>query len=124
MCRTMTDSTNTADAVYDQLLRTLAPLRQEHLLQFWTELSSAQRDRLQSQIWQIDFHQIAELVRGGHGGDDWAALARRAEPHSAVRLDGTGSDVSSGEAIAAGQRALKNGEVGAILVAGGQGTRL
>ena len=55
---------------------------------------------------------------------DFAALAARAEPPPAFRLGGSGNRVTATDACAAATAALTRGEVGAILVAGGQGTRL
>jgi UDP-N-acetylglucosamine/UDP-N-acetylgalactosamine diphosphorylase len=87
-------------------------------------LSEPQRGRLAEQIASIDFAQIERLIHGAAKQDNWAALAQRAQPPVAFRLDGSGNRFSTEEARAAGEAALKRGEIGAILVAGGQGTRM
>lgn len=100
------------------------PQSQRHLLRFWDQLSEAQRERLAAQISSIDFAWIERLVHGATKQDNWAALAQRAEPPEAFRLDGEGNKFSLDEARAAGEAALKRGAIGALLVAGGQGTRM
>ena len=69
-----------------QLFAKLEPFGQEHLLQFWDELDSAERTRLADQIDGIDLEQIAALFAGDVDQPDWAALSRQAAPTPAVRL--------------------------------------
>ena len=97
---------------------------QQHLLRFWNELSDADQQTLAGEIEPIDFDQIARLHAGELAGEDWAALAGRAEPPPAFRLDARGNRFTAAEARSRGMQALQAGEVGAVLVAGGQGTRL
>ena len=108
----------------DELQSHLEPFGQDHVLRFWDELGEVQRGQLARQIAELDLAELADLV-GGAGSDiDFAALAASAEPPPAVRADGSGADWSTEQARQRGQDALRRGEVGAILVAGGQGTRL
>lgn len=108
----------------------LAPFGQEHVLQFWPQLNSEQQSALARQIQSIDLGLIEELCRGTNQSHDWAALARQAEPPQAMRLAERRSGVKSSlgmtanEARQRGIEALHAGEVGVLLVAGGQGTRL
>jgi UDP-N-acetylglucosamine/UDP-N-acetylgalactosamine diphosphorylase len=99
---------------------------QHHLLTFWNELSPAERDALIEQIRGIDFAELSRLLAGQEAATDWGALARKAEPPPAFRLSDTGGkrQFSADEARSRGTEALAAGRVGAILVAGGQGTRL
>ncbi|MEX0819219.1 MAG: UDPGP type 1 family protein, partial [Pirellulaceae bacterium] len=66
----------------------------------------------------------AQLVQGEDEAPDWAALAARAEPPRAIRLNSADNEFSPEEALANGEAALRDGQLGLILVAGGQGTRL
>ncbi len=97
---------------------------QSHLLRFESQLTADQLEHLHQQLAQIDFAQLQRLVESQDESVDWAALAHRAVPPPAVRLDRQHPDFSSQEAIEAGRQALAAGRVGLILVAGGQGTRL
>ncbi|MCA9238677.1 MAG: UDPGP type 1 family protein [Planctomycetales bacterium] len=103
---------------------------QQHLLQFWEELPDEGRQRLARQIEQVDFTQIADLHAGDAEQPDWAQLARSAEPPPAVRLadrqtgGAGGLGIGPDAARERGEAALAAGEVGVLLVAGGQGSRL
>jgi UDP-N-acetylglucosamine/UDP-N-acetylgalactosamine diphosphorylase len=102
----------------------LAPFGQQHLLAFWDELTEDQRSGLAEQIAHVDFAAIAELAGQQHQTVDFASLAARAEPPPAFRLGARDNRFKIEEARAAAMAAFSRGEVGAILVAGGQGTRL
>lgn len=95
---------------------------QRHLLAHWTKLSAAERESLEEQIRAVDFDQLAKLRTGESKAVDWSQAAARAKSPPAVRLHEAAQHAK--EAIAAGERALAAGQVGAVLVAGGQGTRL
>lgn len=103
---------------------------QEHLLAFWEELSAAEQANLAAQIEAVDLELIASLFRGEVDQPNWAELARRAEPPSAVRLtdreSGSGGDlgITDAQAQQRGSEALAAGQVGVLLTAGGQGSRL
>jgi len=102
----------------------LTPYGQQHLLTFWDELTPAERDALAAQIQQIDFAEIARLRSLADQQTDWLALARRAESPPAFRRSHGGESISASAARARGDEALARGQLGSILVAGGQGTRL
>jgi UDP-N-acetylglucosamine/UDP-N-acetylgalactosamine diphosphorylase len=116
----------------DQLRQMLRPVGQEHLVKFWDELDAAERRQLAGQIAEIDFDALTKLRRqyGGLAREStsdetpWATLAQRAEAPPAVRLDGSGLPCSTEEARQRGEEALRAGQIGMILVAGGLGTRL
>ena len=97
---------------------------QAHLVTALEALGEPANSHLRGQIENIDLGQLAELVSGQEGGQDWSALAARATCPPAFRLEGHGARFSPSEAIARGEQALREGKIGAILVAGGQGTRL
>lgn len=106
-------------------LRThLAGHDQSHLLQFWEHLSAAEQQRLHEQLTAIDFEHLASLVAGQADAVDFAALAARSTTPPAVDADGAGAAWTHAEAEGKGRQALAAGHVGAVIVAGGQGTRL
>lgn len=102
----------------------LAQYGQEHLLQFEARLDPVSRQRLHQQLAQIDWPQLQQLTNQQDASIDWSSVAARAVPPPAVRLDRQHPTISSSQARAAGESALRAGRVGLILVAGGQGTRL
>lgn len=96
---------------------------QRHLLAFWDTLTADEKRRLVAEIEQIDFELIKRLHQRGPAGEDWAALAKRAHAPPAFRLEGK-NEFTPQQGRQRGEEALRAGHVGAILVAGGQGTRL
>lgn len=116
----------------EALLESLRPVGQEHLLAFWDRLTPDERRELAQQIAEINLNDLRRLREHYGAGlkaadaevSPWAALAERAESPPAVRLDGSGLPCPLAEARARGEAALRAGEVGMILVAGGLGTRL
>ena len=100
---------------------------QGHLLRFWDDLDDAARSRFGEQLAELDLSAATRLYRekvdAAGGAGDPAALARSAgPPASVVRLTDAAADRAA--AVAVGEDLLRAGGVGAILVAGGQGTRL
>ncbi|MEO0531679.1 MAG: UTP--glucose-1-phosphate uridylyltransferase [Planctomycetota bacterium] len=113
-----------------ELAERLAAHGQEHVVQYWDELSADQQQALAVQIEAIDLEEIAALYAGDVDQPDWHEVARRAEPPVAMRLadreagQGGGLGVTPMDAKATGKAALDAGKVGVLLVAGGQGSRL
>lgn len=97
---------------------------QENVLQFWDELDETQRSQLASQLSELDLKQLTTLVAGQDEKQDFAAIAAAAQSPPSVRADGSGANWSVEEARQRGEAALRAGQVGAVIVAGGQGTRL
>ncbi len=102
----------------------LAPFDQTHLLQFWNELTAAERLLLAAQIREIDFELVRSLHSSNQCGIDWGDLAARAEAPPAITLSDCADRSSYQAAIEIGSEALSAGNVAMILVAGGQGSRL
>jgi UDP-N-acetylglucosamine/UDP-N-acetylgalactosamine diphosphorylase len=101
----------------------LARHGQQHLLAFWDALDEPARQALCRQIRALDLDLVERLYRGRDRQDDVRALAARAGPPPAFRLSGA-NRFAPPEARRRGSQALAAGQIGAILVAGGQGTRL
>lgn len=99
---------------------------QAHVFRFWDTLDANQRAALLEQLASIDLPMIEQLWsnRAEGGKQDWGAIARKAVPPPAYRSQQQEGGISRTEAIAAGENCLRKGEVGMILVAGGQGSRL
>ncbi len=108
----------------ESLQQKLKQHSQQHVLQFWDQLNSQQRSDLVDQVNDIDLALIDQLIAGEDQKPDFAAMAAAASPPPAVKSDGTGASWTVQQAHQRGEQALRDGEVGAVLVAGGQGTRL
>lgn len=98
------------------LTETLARYDQQHLTFGWERLTTAERDAIVGQLRGIDFATLCVL----HAECDKAAAALPARE----RISPIPIQASSADAKAAGETALRNGEVAVLLVAGGQGSRL
>ena len=106
------------------LLRTARSSGQEHVFRFWEKLSDSSRQRLLQQVAMIDFKLLQRLeqhlVRANHAGRE-AEL----EPAAMISLrEQREQPERCREMIACGEELLRRGRVAALLVAGGQGSRL
>jgi len=100
-------------------LKGLAEARgQGHVFRFWEEIDAAGRARLLDDVESIDFDEVDRLI----SGELVARIpdTRGASPAMVDRLDGA----EAARMARAGMRAISAGEVGALLLAGGQGSRL
>lgn len=84
---------------------------QEHVLNFWDELTDEQQRELEQQLTNIDFELLGKL-QTQNGKNDVEQLA----PSPVVTLDESQRQK--------GIEAIENGELAVLTVAGGQGTRL
>jgi UDP-N-acetylglucosamine/UDP-N-acetylgalactosamine diphosphorylase len=108
-----------------ELKSKLAAVGQEQVLRFSDGLIDAGRRRLLGQLEALDLDYITELVRTQVRQKAAVALPRRIEPVSAYpRVPDAGRRQYYAQAEQRGRELLRQGKVGAFLVAGGQGTRL
>lgn len=103
----------------DELRRKLQQHRQEHVLAWWDRLNDNERRGLIDQLLGIDLDRLAQLYAE-------RAHTYRAPDSSWIKpLDIVPADAPDNPAMrAAGEEALRRGEVAALVVAGGQGSRL
>ena len=102
----------------------LAQYGQEHLVAFWDRLDARGRAALTADLESIDFAQVAALYARRDAVQDVRSLAARAVSPPSCRYGQGGLGIARAEAVEAGRAVLRAGQVAAILVAGGQGTRL
>lgn len=105
------------------LRRRFAEYGQEHVFRFWERLDVEARRRLADQAQQID---LAALARNREATRELLTPgSRRLEAATIERLpEHGGSERAHRRARARGEALLAEGVVGALVVAGGQGTRL
>ena len=104
---------------YEQAKTLLEKNGQEQVLRFWKKLSKAEQTALLAQIETIDFK---ELKRCASMLTATAAAAKKGKPTAPKVAELKGAALK--KATAAGEKELKAGHVGVLLVAGGQGSRL
>ena len=94
---------------------TLKKHGQEHLLRYYDELSSEEQRELLRQIGEIDWDMLKSLTEDG---------APRGEVSPIEGLTLAQIAARKGQYEEVGKRTVKAGKVAAVLLAGGQGTRL
>ena len=116
----------TAKANFENAKKLLKRHHQGHLLAFWGQLNPAQRQNLAAQIQGLDFSKI----------DDWVANYVKKTAHFRLPADFEAAPFYGREpadveqehkyvqARQLGKELISAGKVGALVVAGGQGTRL
>ena len=109
-----------------ELAARLKSFGQHHLLGFWDELDEAGRARLARQIAAIDLELDGRAVwsHGGRSGLGGARAAGRAAAGDSARRSRSADASRPHEARDRGAQALAAGEIGVLLTAGGQGSRL
>jgi len=112
--------------MYEDIKKTLKKHRQSHLLAFWDQLDTTQRQHLLSQISRLDLATIDSWVTDyvkkpaseAISGDILPAPYYSAEPSDNEQKQ------KYSEAVKLGRDLIRQGKVAAFVVAGGQGTRL
>jgi UDP-N-acetylglucosamine/UDP-N-acetylgalactosamine diphosphorylase len=107
----------------EQLRGRYAALGQDHVFRFWDRLDGAGRARLAAQARRIDLGALREHSR--RALELQAPGVRRLSPPEVEQLPERGGDAARrAEGRRRGEALLRAGEVGIVVVAGGQGTRL
>lgn len=102
---------------YEQAAAKLAGAGQEHVLKYYEELRKEQKEQLLGQIEVTDFSPLASLEGGKHENVRGAITPLGVMQLSQIRE-------REAEFREIGLDAIKKGKVGAVLLAGGMGTRL
>ena len=104
---------------YAEAEKMLKKCGQEHVLAYWKKLGKGEREALLAQIAKIDPKSLKycqeALVKGAEVPDSSKGKAPKVAVLKGRKL---------AEAVAAGEKELRAGRVAALLVAGGQGSRL
>lgn len=102
---------------FEQAKTVLKERDQEQLLRFYDQLSEKEQEELLGQIASLDLGLLDLL-----GQENASTEKGKLEPLGAVTVEEI--ETKKDEYFEAGVKALKNKKVGAVLLAGGQGTRL
>lgn len=108
---------------FEAALQAASAHGQGHIFRFWETLSEGERLELLAQAEQIDFALMRRLAEQWIFNPPAAEHFARIEP--VPMIPGQWRDCPEhAEALASGEAAMRAGQVGIFLVAGGQGTRL
>ncbi|HSQ54392.1 MAG TPA: UTP--glucose-1-phosphate uridylyltransferase, partial [Gemmata sp.] len=99
------------------LLDRLRATGQEHVLYRWEELAPFRREEFAAELAAIDFAELKTLVSQARESSP-APVANAIDPLPVEPAEATSSQRGAGE------DALRSGHVAALIVAGGQGSRL
>jgi UDP-N-acetylglucosamine/UDP-N-acetylgalactosamine diphosphorylase len=106
---------------YDEAKHTLEQNGQEHVLRFWNQLNEQEHEALLEQLAALDFDSIARMKTMLAARDE-DGLPFDPSTKPAPVVEPTDADVTQYRPL--GEEQLRAGQVGVILVAGGQGSRL
>lgn len=108
--------------VSQDLWELLSEHGQQHLVDFWDQLNSTQQQQLESQLRAIDLPQINSLYQQATKVESVAIDWSQVQQPPVKRL---AHEASNRQAVVErGVEALRANQVGVVLVAGGQGSRL
>ncbi|KAF9245838.1 nucleotide-diphospho-sugar transferase [Melanogaster broomeanus] len=102
---------------------------QDHLFTFWSKLTDPERESLARQLENIDVQRVNRIYKKATSSEKDASDPNRvAEPIEPLPVEACEAVVSdparAKEWRQIGLQAVANGQVGVLLMAGGQGTRL
>lgn len=104
-----------------EVKKILSKYNQEHLIQFYSELTEKQKSDLLNQILKIDFEEILNLYE--ESKLEVLNSTENIEPLDySIKADFTKSEKK--QLTSLGIKAIKSGKVGVITLAGGQGSRI
>ena len=115
-----------AQKIYEDIKKLLTEHHQSHLLAFWDQLNTTQRQDLLAQIQELDFEKIEYWVANCIMKSSSAAISTDLVPASFYSSEPAGLQQHHkyAGAVELGKELIKQGKVAAFVVAGGQGTRL
>jgi len=112
----------------ENLVKMLAPTGQEHLAQFWDELSDEEQQVLYNEIAQTDLQEIEAFYQKVHVEMQETTLELDSSMQPVPKNSKGSFSNSTAEQLKnyelEGLRAISEGQVACLLMAGGQGTRL
>jgi len=110
----------------ENIKKLLKKHNQTHLLVFWEQLNAAQKQNFLSQIEQLDFEKIDDWVTNFVKKSPSAKIMDDFAPALSYKPEPTNTDQQRNysQAKELGKKLTGEGKVAALVVAGGQGTRL
>ena len=110
---------------YRQVQKTLRKHLQEHVLGFWDQLDDKQQEGLLGELEYLDFAELDGLIASHVLARPDKSVPEDISPAPFFpRRAAAGQEEFYAQAQKLGRRAIRQGKVAALTVAGGQGTRL
>ena len=107
---------------YDTVIKELYTHNQDHVFEYWDELSEKEKKLLLDDLSSVDVSQLESLFTAARS-EAAAPLTYAPAAYTAVPRTPEENELYS-QARRMGEEHIRNGKVAAFLVAGGQGTRL
>lgn len=112
----------------DNLRKRYEAAGQGHLFTFWDDLSDSERDALRAQLEALDIERVNRIYKKAVSSERESAENSGKDVIEPLPEDAAGSVIGLPEKERewreTGLQAIARGEVGVLLMAGGQGTRL
>ena len=110
------------DTELQNKIEELYRLEQGHIFRFWEELEPGQKNQLLDQIKRLNIQTLKQLLDLGEGKTKPVTDFFHLEPADVLSLKKRKNRDQAVRTL--GEEALRNGEIAAFVVAGGQGSRL
>ena len=108
-----------------RLLETAKNAGQAHIFRWWDELDTAQKGALLAQAKSIDFALLNRLISSLLHDEPFSRKGGKLEPAEVIGIPGTEEEKrAERRARERGEQLLREGKVCALVVAGGQATRM
>ncbi len=102
---------------YEEAVKKCRDAGQEHVLKYYEELTKEEKEALLTQIGETDF-TVTEMIK------DKEAATRKGKIEPLTCLQLAQIEQEKEQFLKTGTQAIREGKVGAVLLAGGMGTRL
>lgn len=98
---------------------------QEHVFQWWEELTDIEKNNLLTQLLTVDFPLMESLIEKHIKNLSYDEAKKKIEPAEIIPIPKTTKEINKAkEAKIIGEKALKDGKIAILLAAGGQSSRL
>jgi UDP-N-acetylglucosamine/UDP-N-acetylgalactosamine diphosphorylase len=109
---------------YDELIQELKQHNQQHVLQFYNELSPSEQETLRKQLSMFDISLLNQIFESSTSPSTSSTATSLITPPPKSCIDSVLHHDIDNSLFNEGLQLIANNQVGVVLLAGGQGTRL